>query len=295
MNRVHGFTLVELAVALLIIGLLFASALIPLSAQVEVRNIADTKRTMDQIKEAIIGFAQANGRLPCPANGALPAGTSGSGTEVSIGSSCDPAFGVFGVVPWATLAVPETDAWGRRFSYRVAPAFADAIGTTWESNASTSPPSAGSQTTTTPCSPTPTPTQSSFALCTLGDIAVYTRSVSATAAVPMGSALAAVFISHGKNGYGAWQTNGIRLNPLPANNDEASNVNGTTPAPMASGIGYTQRAFFSRDPTPSSTGCTDPAPGAAGTGSPLCEFDDIVYMISGPALIGRMVSAGRLP
>ena len=111
----------------------------------------------------------------------------------------------------------------------------------------------------------------------------------------MGSALAAIFISHGKNGYGAWQTNGIRLNPPPSNNDEASNMNGTTPAPIASGIGYPQLAFFSRDPAPSSTGCNDPAPGTGGTGSPLCEFDDIVYMISGPTLIARMVSAGRLP
>lgn len=309
-----GFTLAELAVALVIVGLLLAGTLIPLSTQIEVRNISDTRRTMDGIREAIIGFAQANGRLPCPADGSIADGISGAGAELYNVSSCTTAIGV---VPWATLGVPETDAWGRRFTYRVTPAFADAIGlNTWQSRATAIPGTFPSQSNTAVASPgdqnptcpsssspavapytlLPTPALSSFALCSLGDIAVLTRSVSATAAVTLGSALAAVFISHGKNGYGAWQSNGTRLNPQPGADDEASNVNGTTQVTTAvSGIGYTQQAFFSRDPTPSASGCSDPAPGAGASASPLCEFDDIVVMISVPTLIARTVSAGRLP
>lgn len=317
MNRSKGFTLVELAVALLIVGLLMASALIPLSAQIEVRNVADTRRTVDQVKDAIIGFAQANGRLPCPANGASAAGTAGAGLEQYDAVTTKSCTVALGVVPWATLGVPETDAWGRRFTYRVSPAFADDSSlNTWQSRQNPVPVTFPSQGTTTIQSPadqsptcpsssapavapytlSPIPALSSFALCSLGDIAVLTRSVSATAAVTLGSALAAVFISHGKNGYGAWQSNGTRLNPLPGAGDEASNVNGTAQVTtVVSGIGYTQQAFFSRDPTPSASGCSDPAPGAGASASPLCEFDDIVVMISSNVLIARMVSAGRLP
>src|SRR6266571_3893372 len=286
MNPSRGFTLAELAVAVAIIGLLLAGALIPFSTQIDVRNTADTQRAMESVREAIIGFAQANGRLPCPADGSIAAGLANAGTEQLIGTSCT-AF--FGVVPWATLGAPETDAWGRRFSYRVSPVFADISASTW---ATTTPPSPANQ--SLPCAPTPLPTPpTTFALCSLGDIAVFTRG-STTAAVPMGSALPAIIISHGKNGGGAWQTNGIRLNPIPTGNDEAANINGGNPTATPSG-GYPSWAFYSRTPTPAASGCVDPIPGGPASSAPLCEFDDIVVVISSSTLIARMVAAGRLP
>jgi hypothetical protein len=139
---------------------------------------------------------------------------------------------------------------------------------------------------------TPAPTLSSFALCSLGDIAVFTRTQSGTAATPAGSALPAVFISHGKNGFGAWQSTGIRLPAPVAGSDEAANVSGTIQATPPGT--YLQWAFYSRNPTPSAGGCSDPLPPGAGA-SPLCEFDDVVVTISSSALIARMVAAGRLP
>ncbi len=301
MNRSRGFTLAELAVAVAIIGLLLAGAMIPFTAQIEVRNVADTQRTMESIREAITGFAQANGRLPCPANGSIAAGLANAGTEQFNGTSCTASLGV---VPWATLGAPETDAWGRRFSYRVAPAFADNVSlTTWNTRLNAYTPPAGNlaQTVSSPTSPanqtpacdlTVAPTLSSFALCSLGDIAVFTRG-STTAAVPMGSALPAIIISHGKNGGGAWQTNGIRLLPIPTSNDEAANINGNTTA-IPTG-GYLSFAFYSRTPTPAASGCVDPVPGGPASSAPLCEFDDIVVVISSSTLMARMVAAGRLP
>src|SRR5262245_43328714 len=139
----------------------------------------------------------------------------------------------------------------------------------------------------------PAPTQSSFALCSLGDVAVFTRTVSQ--ATPIGSALPAVFISHGKNGSGAWQASGIQVALPAAGTDELANVLGNTTAPTASGIAFIQQAFFSRNPTPPASTCVDPAPGAGGAASPLCEFDDFVVTISASTLISRMVSAGKLP
>jgi hypothetical protein len=132
----------------------------------------------------------------------------------------------------------------------------------------------------------------SFAFCTLGSIAVFTRAGASTTAVVSGSALPAVIISHGKNGFGAWQPNGTRLNPIPVGNDEAANGNGNTTATPSGG--YSSWAYYSRTPTPAAAGCVDPVFPATNA-APSCEFDDIVVMISSSALIARMVAAGRLP
>ncbi len=307
-----GFTLTELAVALLIVGLLLAGSMIPFSAQMELRSISETRRTLDLIKDAVVGFAQANGRLPCPARGQTPAGTIDAVTwapaQIAAGAEqydttnmrC---YAVLGVVPWSTLGVPEADAWGRRISYRVSPAFADDQSlTTWQSRATaylpgtnlaqanTNPLSPGDQTASNPasnCDLTTAPSQSSFALCTLGDIAVLTRSDSDHSVVtPLAKGLPAVFVSHGKNGYGAYQSNGTQLSASAAA-DEAANSTGTTTAtPTSWYLGY---AYYSRDQTPSATGCSDT------TGTLYCEFDDIVAWISPSTLVARMVSAGRLP
>src|SRR5256885_6616810 len=121
MSRSKGFSLVELAVALAIIALLLAGALIPLSTQIDVRNSGDTQRGMESIRDAIVGFAQANGRLPCPANGATPAGTVDTTTWFTAGGAGaahggpphNPRYTTVGGVPRGTLGGAETDALGR--------------------------------------------------------------------------------------------------------------------------------------------------------------------------------------
>jgi prepilin-type N-terminal cleavage/methylation domain-containing protein len=271
MTHSRGFTLAEMAMAMAILALLLFGAMVPFSTQVEVRNVAETRRTMDSIKDAIVGFAQANGRVPCPALGTTPTGAAGAGTEQLAGNSCSASFGV---LPWATLGTPETDSWGRRFSYWVSPIFADttAAGTT---------NSAGQ---TPDCTaPNPAPTQSSFALCSLGVITLSTRNeASHTTVTPLGSGLPLVFISHGKNGRGAFLASGTVV-AAPNGSDEIANSTGNRPP------GATP-TFYSRPPTQApSSSCND---AAAGT---FCEFDDIVVTIPSSTLIARMVAAGKLP
>ena len=71
-----GFTLVELAISIFIIALLLGSILVPLATQVEQRQISETQKTIEEIKEALIGFALANSYLPCPdSNGGLDENT----------------------------------------------------------------------------------------------------------------------------------------------------------------------------------------------------------------------------
>jgi len=255
-NRQTGFSLVELGVAVTIIALLLAGALVPLSVQVDVRNVTDTQRNMELVREAVIGFAQANGRLPCPADGTIASGTAGAGIE-----NCANGFGV---VPWATLGVPETDGWGKRFSYWVTPIFADAMGTTFGVG----------------CTPVPAPTLSSFAFCTPGTFTVNTRDPGTHTAVPVGQFLPAVIVSHGKNGFGAYRPAGGAPVAVPTGADELANANHSNLA----------TTFVSRTPTQSAAGCNDNPPAGA-----FCEFDDIVVMVSSSILTARMVAAGRLP
>ena len=292
MSSGKGFSLVELAVALAIIALLLAGALIPLSTQMDVRNVADTQRTMESIREAIVGFAQANGRLPCPAAGTVPAGGTDAagrpaGAEQLTPTTLPPpstatCTNSFGVVPWTTLGVPEVDGWGRRFSYWVSPIFADGIGVV---------PASAAFNNTFPIAqnpacnaPIPAPTQSSFALCSQGSFTVNTRNETTHAANAVGLALPAVIISHGKNGFGAYTPIGVTL-AAPTGADEIANATHT-------GAPGGVTTFFSRTmtPKPSPLGCNDNSAASA-----FCEFDDIVIMITSNVLIARMVAAGRLP
>ena len=62
-----GFTLVEIAIVLLIVTILlgYTVALFPRQQQLKQYRALDGQ--MDEVIEAVIGFAQVNGRLPCPA------------------------------------------------------------------------------------------------------------------------------------------------------------------------------------------------------------------------------------
>jgi type II secretory pathway pseudopilin PulG len=63
-----GFTLAELAVVLVIVSLLIGGLLVPLSAQIDQRNYNETQQQISEIREALIGFAVVNGRLPLTGN-----------------------------------------------------------------------------------------------------------------------------------------------------------------------------------------------------------------------------------
>ena len=62
-----GFTLVEIAIVLLIVGILLGYTVALFPRQQELKQYRAVERQMNEIIEALIGFAQVNGRLPCPA------------------------------------------------------------------------------------------------------------------------------------------------------------------------------------------------------------------------------------
>lgn len=202
-NQQKGFTLVEMAMVLLIVGLLLGGLLVPLTAQMEQRNISDTQKALSEIKEAITGYALANGQLPCPAVPTIPTGQANAGI-----AQTPPCTGTnsTGVLPWATLGVSETDAWGNRYLYRVTDYFADSIASA-----------------TYGCAPSTPPSLSSFALCSSGTLNVLSA---ASGGTTIAGNVPVVIISHGKNGAGAYTPQGTQL-AVGSNADEQANSDGS--------------------------------------------------------------------
>ena len=62
-RRSRGFSLIELAIGLVIVAVLLSSLLVPLVTQVDQRRTAETQRLLDDARSALIGFVAANGRL----------------------------------------------------------------------------------------------------------------------------------------------------------------------------------------------------------------------------------------
>jgi prepilin-type N-terminal cleavage/methylation domain-containing protein len=262
--RAQGFTLTEMAVALVIIALLVGGLLLPLSAQRNVEARRDTVRAMESIREALLGYALAHGRLPCPADGSIASGTVNAGREAApVGGNCTCTTAnsgiaansgtpcaitsvqttVSGVVPWATLGLPESDGWGNRYTYLVTTAYARSIGqsTVYCDSGSTLP--------------TP-PTNAAFALCTSGSAKLFSAADLAVA-LTTDNEVPAIVVSHGDNGLGAWLSNGTQK--AGAAGDELVNANGNAVFVSNTGI------------------------------------DDLLTWLSRPILMNRMIAAGKLP
>lgn len=216
-----GFSLAELAVVLTIVSLLIGGLLVPLTAQVDLRAAHDTRQSLAEIREALLGYAAVKGRLPCPASATTASNVLGAGSEAFLdaGGLCPNAAGV---LPWATLGVRETDAWGRRYSYRVTSVFAQCV----------APPLL---TYGTPC----TAPSVSFVLTSLGDLQV--RSVAGGSVIAQ--QVPAIVVSHGKNGNGAYTPQGTQL-PVGTDADELDNQLTNVGASTAN------LDFVSKSPTP---------------------------------------------
>ena len=190
-----GFTLVELVLVIGIIGLLLGAVLAPLATQYQQRQVKETENLLEDIRDALIGYALANGRLPCPDNKGNP-----DGVEV-LGAPC---ASLSGFLPWVTLGVQPTDSWGQIFLYRVTSEFAY--------QAQTGTPAAANQ----------------LDLNDAGNITVNDRATDKSV-TSLTSSAAAVVVSTGRNGYGGRNLDGgTPTAPAPSGGqdpkDEAENT-----------------------------------------------------------------------
>jgi prepilin-type N-terminal cleavage/methylation domain-containing protein len=256
-----GFTLIELAVVLMIVGLLLSSLTYTLSAQTEQRAHEQTQRTLEQAREALLGFAITNGRLPCPASSVS------NGLEAPVGGGECSNYND-GLLPAVTLGFHPTDssgyaldAWGNRVRYAVARNITGCSGTSVV-------PHFTSKTALKQNGMSCIPNSTELVVCK--------SSVSVPAPVPgscgaannsmtnNGTVVAIVF-SPGKN-FASAQTAAAAVSA--ARNDEAANLDGNT-------------VYISHPPAPA---------GAAGG-----EFDDDVLWIPVGMLYGRLAAGGVLP
>jgi type II secretory pathway pseudopilin PulG len=188
--RSLGFSLTELTLVLFIVSLLIGGMTIPLGTQMEFRDIADTEKALSEAREALIGFAVVNRRLPRPAVSAVNGAERGA---------CATDAQCTGLIPWETLGVKKLDAWNKIIRYSVTPTFA------------------GGGTGT-----------DAIALAFVSTKNVRARDSSSAADAPLASGVLAVVFSQGKRNWGTDNVGNALPDSAANNADEDANNTGPT-------------------------------------------------------------------
>ncbi|MDR3352547.1 MAG: prepilin-type N-terminal cleavage/methylation domain-containing protein [Zoogloeaceae bacterium] len=116
-----GFTLVEIAVVMVVLGLLMGGMLLPLSAARDISEGRAAEAALREIRDALLGYAAIHGVLPCPDTGQDAAAPEYGRADVSCAQPQAEGF-----LPFKTLGLTESDPWGMRWRYRVDANFANA-------------------------------------------------------------------------------------------------------------------------------------------------------------------------
>lgn len=218
-ERTAGFTLLEMAVVMLIMGLLLGGLLPALSGRIEQQRMHDARRQLAEIEQVLTGYAVTYGRLPCPAsfssNGMESFAAGGSAGNGNCSNFND------GFVPAAALGLTTADGyaadpWGNRIRYAV---------TASNGNAFTR---SGGMSTTGLSALTP-----NLLVCASAT-GITASSCASGSALTASPGVPAVIYSTGKNG--AWSGTG---------SDEAANPNQNS--------SNNDRVFVSHPPTTAST------------------------------------------
>lgn len=215
MHRPRGFSLIEIAVVLVIVGIILAAILSGLNALTIGAREKATRTKQETIKTALATFLVRNNRLPCPAIITIATGGAGNGVEAATPGTCGgtitsgaaPNIAKTGTVPWASLGLAEEaslDGYGNRLTYQVMANATNLTATTVSGMlGSISIHSAG-----------------------LGVAGNQINNCTTGTYNPCGAVV--VIVSHGTNGFGAYTTNGqqIAFAPTVTGNDERENANG---------------------------------------------------------------------
>jgi prepilin-type N-terminal cleavage/methylation domain-containing protein len=123
LTKQSGFTLIEMAVVLVILGFILGGVVTGVSAQREAQKINEARRQITEIREALLGFVQINRRLPCPASL-----TTDGQEAVAAGNCLTPTATNNSFVPYVDLGIQGqvingelVDPWLRPVIYRLTP------------------------------------------------------------------------------------------------------------------------------------------------------------------------------
>jgi type II secretory pathway pseudopilin PulG len=266
-----GFSLVEMAIVLLITGILMSAGLSLLTLKMEAAYQDVTRKNQEVIKQALINYLGKNRRLPCPAYDA-------TGKEDRNTSATTPPCNRYsGIVPYSELGLDRSialDGWENFISYVVTPI-----------SISTALPAATPAYTvawlysygaTQTNSITSTASSAFWPSTSTGGIKVTDGATTTIADPALATGAVVALISYGKNGYGALNVKNTQNDFSAAGTDEKQNadatklVSGTPPAVLV----------IKRDATDSTAG------GGA--------FDDIVAILSAYDLTGPLIANGML-
>lgn len=184
-----GFSLIEIAIVLVIFGLLLTMFLTPLNTQRNLQNRAETSALLNQAKQALFGYAIVNGHLPCPDSDAVPDGIENRNVAGDCGNDN-------GVLPWDTLGISRVDAWDHYFTYRVDATFSNSTNLFTINDAE-------------------------------GNSGININEMNGNALISVNSRPTLVVVSHGANGFGAINTSqnaAINNEPASTNVDEQENT-----------------------------------------------------------------------
>jgi type II secretory pathway pseudopilin PulG len=259
-----GFSILEIAIVLIILTILLSAVAIPLSSQVDAQRVAQTNRQLESIRDALIGFAISNGRLPCPATDGSQYGTTNSNGQENRGAGGACAVKL-GYVPAATLGVaPQdaqgfaADAWGsspnNRVLYGVSQVASRGMAPCPATIANVLTADAGIKSASIPC----VAGQDMLLVCSTAPNAPPPFTACPATGVTLTSKAPFVLISRGKNS----------ANAPTVNSHEQHNID-------------SDERFVSHTPT--------------SAGAPGGEFDDLVLWSSIDSVIYRMVEAKVLP
>lgn len=264
-NRQSGFTLIEIAVVLVIIGVLMGSFIGSINGRIETTRRDNTNKQLEEIKLSLFGYAAATGRLPCPTT------TIGGGREQPVGGGgCTT---LYGFVPGRTLGLNGSynrdnlliDSWGNPFRYSITSV-----------SAFTTAPGSGSIQEVAAASPNGLATLSPNIVICDGDS---TATNSCTGATTIVDTAVFTILSLGKDGANF-------ITNVTPNSDQGENASEAAVAANAVGenLAYTvgnNRVFVSK-----SYSSTDSAAG---------QYDDLIIWASQYALYNYMMEAGQLP
>jgi prepilin-type N-terminal cleavage/methylation domain-containing protein len=131
-TKTAGFSLVEMAIVVTIMGVLAGGMLAVSSNKIEKTAVRTTAQKLHDIDDRIKVYYARYGKIPCPAIATAEEGTSAYGMAIDCSSGVEdyPAYTVknvddvnqvvFGNVPVRTLGLPESmmyDEWGSRIMY----------------------------------------------------------------------------------------------------------------------------------------------------------------------------------